>query len=240
MKYAFVTGSTKGIGKAIGFRLLQEGYFVIFNGSSQESIYALKTELKELTYRSYDFLLADMSDLSKVESIKESVSDMASNLDLLVFNTGLTDRALFGEIEYENWLKVFNANINMPMFLMQAFKPSLNTESNIIFIGSMLGNIPHSVSISYGVSKSAVHALVKNMVKFLSKDHIRINAIAPGFVDTDWQKEKPEWLREKIKGKIALNRFAEPNEVAEACIHIILNKYLTGQVIQMDGGYSYE
>jgi len=240
MKYAFVTGSTKGIGKAIGIRLLNEGYFVIFNGSTKRSIKALEEELSKLNYSDYTCIEADMSDINIVESIKEAIYNISPKLDLLIFNAGLTDRTLFGEIEYDTWLSVFNANVNVPTFLMQALKPSLNPDSNIIFIGSMLGNISHSLSISYGVSKSAIHALVKNMVKFLSKEKIRINAIAPGFVDTDWQKEKPEWLREKIKGKVALNRFAEPQEVAEACIHIILNKYLTGQVIQMDGGYSYE
>jgi len=241
MKYAFVTGSTKGIGKAIGLKLLQEDYFVIFNyANSDADALQLKAELDgEYTDR-YKILKLDLSDLSLVKEISEKILEITPKLDLLVFNTGLTDRNTFGEIKEANWMNVFNANLNVPFFLMQSLHEHLNHKSNIIFIGSMLGNIPHSVSISYGVTKSAIHALVQNMVKFLSKDEIRINAIAPGFVDTDWQKEKPAWLRDKIKDKIALQRFAQPEEIAQMCYHIIQNEYMTGQIIQLDGGYNYQ
>ncbi|RUT80093.1 SDR family oxidoreductase [Ancylomarina longa] len=241
MKYAFVTGSTKGIGKAIGIKLLQEDYFVIFNyANSDDDAILLESELDKEFSGQYKILKHDLSDINLVNEVSEKILEIAPKLDLLVFNTGLTDRNTFGEIEEADWINVFNANLNVPFFLMQSLSKHLNPKSNIIFIGSMLGNIPHSVSISYGVTKSAIHTLVQNMVKFLSKDEIRINAIAPGFVDTDWQKEKPDWLREKIKAKIALQRFAQPEEVAQLCYQIIQNEYLTGQIIQLDGGYNYE
>ncbi len=241
MKYAFVTGSTKGIGKAIGIKLLQEDYHVIFNYcNSEKSAQDLNTILQENYDGKYDILKADLSNLESVQSISEEINKLVPYLNTVVFNAGITDRSVFGEIEQDNWLKVFNANLNVPFFLMQALAPNIQHGGSIVFIGSMLGNIPHSVSTSYGVSKSAVHALVKNMVKFLSKDNITINAIAPGFVDTDWQKEKPEWLREKIKGKVALKRFAQEDEVAQLCLNITQTPYLTGQIIQLDGGYNYE
>jgi len=241
MKYAFVTGSTKGIGKAIGLKLLKEGYFVVFNyNSSDEDAVQLKTDIGIEYKDQFTILKADLSKLDKVDDLIAKLTQISLRYDLIVFNAGLTDRAVFGEIKAENWLNVFNANLNVPFFILQSILPHLNKKSNVVFIGSMLGNIPHSVSVSYGVSKSAVHALVKNMVKFLSADEIRINAIAPGFVDTNWQKEKPEWLREKIKGKVALKRFAHENEVANLCYHITQNEYLTGQIIQLDGGYNYE
>ncbi len=241
MKYAFVTGSTKGIGKAIGIKLLQEGYHVIFNYcNSEKSAQDLNSILQENYSGRYDILKADLSNLDSVQKISEEINNLIPYLNTVVFNAGITDRSIFGEIEQENWLNVFNANLNVPFFLMQALAPNIQQGGSIVFIGSMLGNIPHSVSTSYGVSKSAVHALVKNMVKFLSKDSITINAIAPGFVDTDWQKEKPEWLREKIKGKVALKRFAKEDEVAKLCWNITQTPYLTGQIIQLDGGYNYE
>ncbi len=241
MKYAFVTGSTKGIGKAIGIKLLQEDYHVIFNYcNSEKSAQDLNTILQENYDGKYDILKADLSNLESIQSISEEIFKLVPYLNTVVFNAGITDRSVFGEIEQSNWLKVFNANLNVPFFLMQALAPNIQNGGSIVFIGSMLGNIPHSVSTSYGVSKSAVHALVKNMVKFLSKDNITINAIAPGFVDTDWQKEKPEWLREKIKGKVALKRFAQEDEVAQLCLNITQTPYLTGQIIQLDGGYNYE
>lgn len=241
MQYALVTGSTKGIGKAIGLQLLSEGYFVVFNySSSEDAAKSLREELDTKYTNQYGIFKADLSEVDKVDEIKNEILKLVPYLNVVVFNAGITDRSVFGEIDPNNWLKVFNANLNVPFFLMQSLKPYLKEEGSVVFMGSMLGNIPHSVSTSYGVSKSAVHALVKNMVKFLSKDNITINAIAPGFVDTDWQKEKPDWLREKIKGKVALNRFAHENEVAELCSQIIKNRYLTGQVIQLDGGYNCE
>ncbi|BAX78587.1 SDR family NAD(P)-dependent oxidoreductase [Labilibaculum antarcticum] len=241
MKYAFVTGSTKGIGKAIGLKLLQEGYFVVFNYSnSEESAEHLKAEISVLYSDHFSILKADLSDLNQVEIVATQLRQLLPKIDLLVFNAGLTDRSPLGEVKQKDWLSVFNANVNVPFFLLQELVPNITKGGNIIFIGSMLGNIPHSASISYGVTKSAIHSLVKNMVKFLSQDKIRINAIAPGFVDTDWQKDKPEWLREKIKSKIALKRFAKEEEVANICHQITQNEYLTGQVIQLDGGYNYE
>ncbi len=241
MQYAFVTGSTKGIGKAIGITLLQEGYFVVFNYcNSEESAKELDHLLQGNYSGKYYILKADLSNIESVSLVSEKINEVVPYLNTIVFNAGITDRSVFGEIKPENWLKVFNANLNIPFLLMQELVPSIKDGGNIIFIGSMLGNLPHSVSTSYGVSKSAVHALVKNMVKFLSKDNITINAIAPGFVDTDWQKEKPEWLREKIKGKVALKRFASETEVADLCLNMIQTPYLTGQIIQLDGGYNYE
>lgn len=241
MKYAFITGSTKGIGKAIGIKLLQEGYYVAFNYcNSEKDAKVLCSELDQQYIDRYTIIKADLSNLNEINSIAKQVNQLLPKIDLLVFNAGLTDRSAFGKINPEDWMKVFNANLHVPFFLMQALKPAMTHKSNIIFIGSMLGNIPHSVSVSYGVSKSAIHSLVANMVKHLSADQIRINAIAPGFVDTNWQKDKPEWLREKIKQKIALKRFAKEEEVANLCYQITTNEYLTGQVIQLDGGYCYE
>jgi 3-oxoacyl-[acyl-carrier protein] reductase len=99
---------------------------------------------------------------------------------------------------------------------------------------------PHSVSLSYGITKSAVHALVKNLVKFLAPRGIRVNCVAPGFVDTEWQKEKPAEVRESITKKISLKRFAKPEEVASVYLFIINNQYLNGEIIAIDGGYCYE
>jgi 3-oxoacyl-[acyl-carrier protein] reductase len=103
-----------------------------------------------------------------------------------------------------------------------------------------MGIYPHSVSLAYGVTKSAVHALVKNLVKFLAPYGIRVNGVAPGFVDTEWQKEKPLEIRRSIEGKVSLGRFCEPEEIAEVYKMVIGNSYLTGEIIVVDGGYSYK
>ena len=131
-------------------------------------------------------------------------------------------------------------NLTTPLFLVQRFLPVLSKGSNIIFTGSSMAVFPHSVSLSYGISKSAVHAMVKNLVKFLIPFDIRVNCVSPGFVDTEWQKDKSPEIRESIMKKISLNHFARPEEVASVYLFIIDNQYLNGEIITIDGGYSYQ
>ena len=102
-----------------------------------------------------------------------------------------------------------------------------------------MGIEPHATSLSYGVTKSAVHALTKNLVKFLTPYGVRVNAVAPGFVDTDWQKNKPVEIRRNIEAKVAMGRFCHPDEVAEIYRMLIENNYMNGSVVVVDGGYAY-
>jgi len=96
------------------------------------------------------------------------------------------------------------------------------------------------MSLAYGVTKAAVHALTQNLVKFLAPYNIRVNAVAPGFVDTEWQKNKPLEIRQSIESKIAMGRFCTPEEVAGIYKMLIENTYINGSIIVADGGYSYK
>ena len=104
----------------------------------------------------------------------------------------------------------------------------------------MLGDIPHATSLSYGVSKSAIHALVKNLLKFMAEKGIRVNGVAPGFIDTEWQKTKAPELRERIENKIALKKIGAPDNVRDIVLHIIANDYINDAIIRIDGGYSFQ
>ena len=152
----------------------------------------------------------------------------------------MTDRSSFTEINIDNWMTIQNIFVNIPVFLLQKFYSILNPHSNVIFIGSMLGDIPHSTSLSYGVSKASIHALVRNLVKFFSDKYIRINGVAPGFIDTQWQLNKTPEIRKNIEQKIALKRFGTPENVSDLVLHIINNKYINGAILRVDGGYSYQ
>ncbi|MBN2650323.1 MAG: SDR family oxidoreductase [Prolixibacteraceae bacterium] len=241
MKHALVTGSTRGIGKAIGLKLMENGFHVIFNyNQSETSANHLKKVLESSAQTNYSLIKADLSLPDIADSFCNNILSITNKLDVIVFNTGITDRSEWTKIKPENWHAVMNTNLNNPVLILQKLYPNLNLNSNIVFIGSLLGEIPHATSLSYGVSKAAIHSLTQNLVKFLKEKQIRVNCIAPGFIDSDWQKEKPKWLREKIENKIALNRFGKVEEVAELAWHIIQNDYLNGQVIKIDGGYNYE
>jgi len=241
MKHALITGATKGIGRAVAEDLLQAGYYVILNyANDDESANQLHQELNT-TYPDQSCLLKhDVGAIEGIASFVEKAKAITATLDVLIFNTGKTDRASLEEMTYEGWKDVFDTNLTVPFFLIQQLLPNIVAGGSILFTGSSMGVYPHSFSISYGVSKAAVHALVANLVKFLAPKQIRINAVVPGFVDTEWQKSKPAELRERIEQKIALNRFCSPAEVSQACLFLIHNTYMNGAMLNIDGGYNFK
>lgn len=234
MKTALITGSTKGIGKQIGLDLLAKGCFVIFNSHTQESANQLSKELEETNYSHQNLIYVE--DLSKYNSAMD-FSTVFKNIDYLIWNTGITDRTAFGNISIDNWNKVFEANLTVPFFVIQELKDRINNGGKIILISSILGIIPESVSISYGVSKAAINMMVPYLAKEFKEKLITVNAIAPGFVDTDWHKNKsPEQIK-RIKEKCLANRFATTVEISKLALTIIDNDYINGQIIRIDGGY---
>ena len=185
-------------------------------------------------------LRADISDRNTIGVIDSFLEENRLRLDGLVFNAGMTCRDPFEELSFEDWDRVFFANIHFPIFLLQNIVGRINKGGSSVFSGSLMGIQPHSVSLAYGVTKSAVHALVKNMVKFLVPYELRVNAVAPGFVDTEWQKTKPAEIRRNIENKVSLGRFCDPDELAEVYKMLIENSYFNGEVVVVDGGYSYK
>ena len=242
MRTALITGGTRGIGKVVAKSLITEGWNLILTYLSDEE--AANKTVSELIViypkASITLLRVNCSDLASIDLIERFLKDNKISLDSIVFNAGLTNRASFDEIKIEDWQEVFNVNVTFPTFLLQRLETKINDGSCIVFTGSLMGIHPHSLSLSYGVSKAAVHALVKNLVKILAARKIRVNAIAPGFVDTDWQKSKPMKIKESINKKIALGRFSMPEELGDAYLLLINNSYINGEIIVVDGGYSMQ
>lgn len=240
-KYVLITGGTKGIGKSVACCLAQAGYHPVLTYAS-DGVTAENTsqELKKLYGVDVHLLQADSSSQLSIDMIYNYLTDKAVRLDAVVFNAGMTCRDSFEDMKAEDWENVFYANVHFPVFLLQRIIGQINAGGSVVFTGSSMGIYPHSVSLVYGVTKSAVHALVKNLVKFLVPYKIRVNGIAPGFVDTEWQKTKPAEIRRNIENKISLGRFCEPEELAQVYKMVIENGYLNGEVIAVDGGYSYK
>ncbi len=239
-KFTLITGGTKGIGKAVAQVLAKEGYNLILTyGNDIASAQSVQTELSEKFKTEVYVLQADITSEKSIDTIDIFLEEKNIQLFSLVFNAGITSRTSFEQITPSDWERVFYANVHFPVFLLQRVLSKMETGGNVLFTGSLMGVYPHSVSLAYGVTKSAVHALVKNLVKFLAPYKIRVNAIAPGFVDTEWQKTKPAEIRRNIENKIALERFCEPDDLAEVYKLIIENNYLNGEIITVSGGYSY-
>ena len=239
--YALITGGTKGIGFSVAQCFGKMGYNLLLTYGN-DSIAAQKASnlLNEECNIEVTALQADSTDKSSIDIISHHIIRTGIKLDIIVFNAGITCRDSFEEMKYDDWERVFFANVHFPTFLLQQLINDINRGGCVIFTGSLMGILPHAMSLSYGVTKAAIHSLVKNLVKFLAPRGIRVNAVAPGFVDTEWQKNKPAGIRKNIESKISLNRFCKPNELAGVYKLLVENSYINGEIIIADGGYSYK
>lgn len=241
-KWVLITGGTKGIGLAVAECLAKSGYQLVLTFASDvEAAERARTELASHYGVEVHALQADNADITmSVELINRHLEERQLYLDAIIMNAGQTCRDAFEEIRWEDWERVFRANVHFPVFLLQRVVGRIRKGGSVVFTGSLMGIEPHSVSLAYGVTKSAVHSLVRNLVKFLVPYEVRVNGVAPGFVDTEWQKTKPAEIRRNIERKVALGRFCEPEEVAEVYKMLIENKYFNGEIVVVDGGYSYK
>lgn len=238
---AIITGGTKGIGRAVSERFLAEGYSVLATyAKDTKKAREFELELNNRYPNKLKTIQADSCDLSSIQIINDYLEQNELYVNSLIINAGITYRSSFEEMKIEEWKNVFEANVHYPVFLIQQLLPRLQKNSSITLTGSAMGIYPHAQSLAYGVSKSAVHAIIKNMVKFLKPASIRINGVAPGFVETEWHKTKPEEIRKNIYKKIAAGRFCEPTELAGAYFMLANNPYINAEIITVDGGYSFE
>lgn len=239
MKYAIVTGATKGIGLAVAKMLMKEDYHVTVTYSSDEQTAQIcREQLNEISPH-FDIVKADQSGK---EMMKEFAKCMQTKptIDCIVCNTGITLRKGLNDITDNDWERVMQVNVNSNVYLIRDLYDKIPPKSRIVFIGSLMAIHPHGTSLAYGVTKSAVHALAKNLVKCFEGTGTTVNVIAPGFVETDWQKDKPQEIRNNIYNKTAIKRFATVDEVAEAVKFCIRNGFVNGSVIEVSGGYSFK
>lgn len=237
-----VTGGTKGIGLAVVRRFAPfcRELWITY-GSDLEAAQRLINELN----RTYPALRLRVlpCDITAVGSADALVAEMLQyNFvpDLVVLNAGVTNRKSPFEITESEWMCVFQGNVHFPMQLIQALAPRMPRGACFILTGSMMAIAPHSVSLAYGVTKGATHALVTNFVKHLEPYGQRIVGVAPGFVDSEWQKGKSAEVRRSIESKVASHRFASTDEIAEIFYTIAVCGYFNGDIISISGGYSYQ
>ena len=238
MKNAIVTGGTKGIGRAIVKMLLNEGYFVyVTYGSDDATAKSASMEFQSIS-GNFSVVKVNQADRDAVHSFTDSLKGTC--LNCLVCNAGSTLRKPVMEISDSEWDAVMQIGVNSHFYFVRDLMNNIQADSRIIFIGSMMAVHPHATSLAYGTMKSAVHGLAMNLVKEFEGTGTTVNVIAPGFVETEWQKEKPATIRENICKKTAIHRFATPEEIADTAKFVINNGFVNGSVIEVSGGYSYK
>ena len=241
MNIVLVTGGTKGIGKAIVLKYLHQGCYAIITYSSDDETAELFQRELDVNYKDkYEIIKADISKIEEVKIMCNIIRCKYRKIDYLILNAGATNRNSFSDMTIDEWNYVINVNLTMPFFIVQSLVDCIIKGGSILFIGAVMGIYPHAISIPYAVSKAGVHMLSRQLVKHLAPYKITVNTIAPGFVDTPWQKSKPLEQRIRIENKIALKRFALPEEIAQLCWDISQNAYINGSLLEIDGGYCYE
>lgn len=231
MKYAVVTGGTSGMGYGVAQMLIGKGYkvFATYVGPDFE---------QEID--NFEAHKVDQSKRKEVYQFISYVKSQTDHLDCLVCNAGVSIRRGFTEMKDSEWDMMMEVAVNSHYIMCREFYSIIPNGSRILFTGSQMGLHPHATVLAYGVTKSAVHALVRNLVKEFEGTGTTVNAIVPGFVDTPWQKEKPEQIKQNIYKKTAIHRFASIDEIVDAFRFCIENPFVNGCLLEVNGGYCYK
>ncbi len=237
---ALVTGASRGIGREIAIALAREGADVVINyRSSDENADELAREVEGLGDRAWVYS-ADVSDMNQVNEMKKSVEKHMGKIDILVNNAGINRDTLFSKMEEDAWNEVFSVNMNGVYNCTKAFLDHLEQSSNprIINITSIVGQMGNIGQANYAASKAGIIGFTKSLAKELARENININAIAPGFIETDMLSGVPDKVREKIISQIPKRRFGRPDEVAKSVVFLASDDadYITGHVLNVNGG----
>jgi 3-oxoacyl-[acyl-carrier protein] reductase len=240
-KVALITGSTRGIGWATALQLAERGATVVLNGNSnREQLDARGHELRERFGGDHIGVAFDVADVDAVAAAAREVFARYRRLDVLVNNAGVLDDGLLGMIGGDSMARTFGVNALGVLNTTQAAARLLarNGGGAIVNVASIIGVVGNSGQVAYGGSKAAVIGMTRSAAKELAPTGVRVNAVAPGFIDTDMVRGLPDGVYEQRVASVALGRIGAPEEVARAIAWLASDdaSYVTGQVLGVDGG----
>lgn len=233
---ALITGSSRGIGLEIANDLAQKGYQVILNGRSEISEEVLQTF--DGSVESVAQVTGDVSDFDGAKAIIDEVVERFGRIDVLINNAGITRDGLVMRMKEEDYDDVMNTNLKGTFNMCRHITKIMLKQraGTIINMSSVVGLMGNAGQVNYAASKAGVIGLTKALARELGSRHITVNAIAPGYIETEMTGVLSDKVKKTMFGQIPLKRFGTTQEVAQTVNFLIENKYVTGQVIEVNGG----
>ena len=239
-KTALVTGASRGIGRAIALALASKGFAVALNyAGSHDAAEAVKKEIEDAGGKAFT-VQGDVSKSEDVDRIFKTVKDEFGGLDVLVNNAGINRDALLIRMKESNWDDVIATDLKSDFLTTKAAAAMMmrKRKGSIINISSVVGIMGNIGQANYAAAKAGVIGLTKACAKEMAARNIRVNAVAPGFIETAMTDGIPEKIREGMIASIPMGRMGQPEDIARAVCFLASDdaSYITGQVLCVDGG----
>jgi 3-oxoacyl-[acyl-carrier protein] reductase len=237
-KVAIVTGSGRGIGKAIALKLAEAGATVVVNDVA-ETVNSVAEEIKAMNRQSLA-VVADISSAPDVARLVDTTIATYGRVDILVNNAGITRDQLLLRMSDEDWDRVLNVNLKSVFLCTRAVLKHMVKQrwGRIVNISSIVGIIGNPGQANYASAKAGIIGFTRTIAKEVASRGITVNAIAPGFIDTEMTQKLPEEWKQQLKSRIPVGYLGTPRDVAEAVAFLASEeaRYITGQVLNVDGG----
>lgn len=235
-KIVLVTGSVKGIGLAVAKHLAASDYKIILNHYKEVSQDVLDqfSEYEE----EVDYVIGDVSDFDQAKAMVDQVVDKHGRLDVLINNAGITRDGLLMRMKEEDFDDVIEVNLKGAFNMMRhVTKPMLKQKSGtIINMSSLVGVVGNVGQVNYAASKAGVIGMTKSLAKELGSRQITVNAVAPGYIQTDMTDVLSDKVKKQMLDAIPLQKFGTVEDIAHTVEFLIESNYITGQVIEVNGG----
>ena len=243
-KTALITGATRGIGKGIALKFASEGANIAFTGrgANEDMLAALEATRQEVEALGVKCIAyaSDAANYAQTEETVKKVKEDFGSIDILVNNAGITKDGLMLRMTEEQWDTVINANLKSAFNFIHACLPIMMRQrgGSIINMSSIVGVHGNAGQANYAASKAGMIALAQSVAQEMGPKGIRVNTIAPGFIETAMTEALPDEIRKEWTKKIPLRRAGQTEDVANTALYLAsdLSSYVTGQVIQVDGG----
>jgi len=239
-KVAIVTGASRGIGRDIALLFAKEGAKLTVTARNEENLKSLADEIRQAGGEEALCFPLDVKDSAKVEEMTDKTLDKFGRVDILVNNAGVTRDGLLLRMSDEDWDEVLDTNLKGTFLCLKAVaKPMMRQRAGrIINMASVIGLIGNAGQANYAASKAGIIALTRSAAKELGSRNILVNAIAPGFIDTEMTQALSNDIKKMVLKSIPVGVFGKPIDVAKVALFLAGDEssFITGQVITVDGG----